>query len=60
MPRSVGVVSALRQAVTGALAERVVMRVAATRVPQLERDIAALQGQEFGRNSRGQGRQSSR
>jgi NAD(P)-dependent dehydrogenase (short-subunit alcohol dehydrogenase family) len=60
VPRSVGVVAALRQAVTGALAERVVMRVAATRVPQLERDIAALQGQEFGRNSRGQGRQSSR
>jgi NAD(P)-dependent dehydrogenase (short-subunit alcohol dehydrogenase family) len=53
VPRTVGVVSALRQAVTGALAEKVVVRVSASRVPQLERDIAALQGQEFGRNSQG-------
>ena len=65
VPRSVGVVSALRQVVTGALAEKVTMRISASRVPRLERDIAALQGQEFGRNSRGgrgtgQGRQSSR
>ncbi|MGY1679404.1 short-chain dehydrogenase/reductase [Geodermatophilus sp. SYSU D01176] len=53
VPRAVGVVAALRQVVTGALAERVVARVSASRVPQLERDIAALQGQEFGRTSQG-------
>jgi NAD(P)-dependent dehydrogenase (short-subunit alcohol dehydrogenase family) len=53
VPRSVGVVSALRQLVTGALAEKVMLRTAAVRVPQLERDIAALDGQEFGRNSVG-------
>ena len=28
------------------------MKVSATRVPQLERDIVALNGQEFGKNSR--------
>ena len=43
----------LRQLVTGALAEKVMLRTAAVRVPQLERDIAALDGQEFGRNSVG-------
>ncbi|MGY1652759.1 short-chain dehydrogenase/reductase [Geodermatophilus sp. SYSU D01119] len=53
VPRSVGVVSALRQAVTGAVAERVMVRLSAARVPQLERDIAALQGREFGRSSLG-------
>jgi NAD(P)-dependent dehydrogenase (short-subunit alcohol dehydrogenase family) len=53
VPRSVGVVSALRQLVTGALAEKVAMKVSATQVPQLERDIAALGGQEFGKNSVG-------
>src|SRR3954465_9454528 len=53
VPRSVGVVSALRQLVTGALAEKVMLRTAAVRVPQLERDIAALDDQEFGRNSVG-------
>jgi short-subunit dehydrogenase len=53
VPRSVGVVSALRQVVTGVLAEKVAMRVAAARVPQLERDIAALNGREFGTNSIG-------
>ncbi|MGX5654456.1 short-chain dehydrogenase/reductase [Geodermatophilus nigrescens] len=53
VPRSVGVVSALRQAVTGAVAERFVLRLSAARVPQLERDIAALQGREFGRSSLG-------
>src|SRR4051812_21129421 len=53
VPRSVGVVSALRQLATGALAEKVMLRTAALRVPQLERDIAALDGQEFGRNSVG-------
>src|SRR3954447_25299968 len=46
VPRSVGVVSALRQMVTGALAEKVAMKVSAKRVPQLERDIRALNGQE--------------
>ena len=53
VPRSVGTVAALRQVVTGALAERVMARAAAAAVPQLERDIEALQGQEFGRNSLG-------
>src|SRR3954471_1870257 len=53
VPRSVGVVSALRQVVTGALAEKVALKVSAARVPQLEADIAALDGREFGRNSAG-------
>jgi hypothetical protein len=53
VPRSVGVVSALRQVLTGALAEKVAMKVSAARVPALERDIARLGGQEFGRNSVG-------
>jgi hypothetical protein len=53
VPRSVGTVAALRQMVTGVLAEKVAMRVSATKVPQLERDIAALNGQEFGSNSAG-------
>ncbi|MGY1773381.1 SDR family oxidoreductase [Blastococcus sp. SYSU D00813] len=53
VPRSVGTVAALRQVVTGALAERLMTRIAATAVPQLERDIEALQGQEFGRSSVG-------
>ena len=39
--------------VTGAIAEKLVMRAAATQVPQLERDIAALDGREFGTNSVG-------
>ena len=47
------VVSALRQMVTGVLAEKVAMKVSAKRVPQLERDIAALDGREFGKNSIG-------
>ncbi|WP_409332640.1 short-chain dehydrogenase/reductase [Trujillonella humicola] len=51
VPRSVGTVAALRQVVTGALAERLMTRIAATAVPQLERDIEALRGQEFGRSS---------
>ncbi|SNR34171.1 SDR family oxidoreductase [Blastococcus mobilis] len=51
VPGSVGVVSALRQLVTGVVAEKVAMRVSAERVPQLERDIRALNGQEFGKNS---------
>jgi NAD(P)-dependent dehydrogenase (short-subunit alcohol dehydrogenase family) len=53
VPGSVGVVSALRQMVTGVVAEKVAMRVSARKVPQLERDIEALDGQEFGRNSVG-------
>jgi NAD(P)-dependent dehydrogenase (short-subunit alcohol dehydrogenase family) len=53
VPRSVGLVSALRQVITGAVGERLAMKVAAGRVPQLERDIAALQGREFGANSVG-------
>jgi NAD(P)-dependent dehydrogenase (short-subunit alcohol dehydrogenase family) len=53
VPGSVGVVSALRQMVTGVVAEKVAMAVSAKRVPQLERDIAALDGQEFGKNSVG-------
>ena len=53
VPRSVGVVAALRQLVTGVLAEKVAMRVSAKKVPQLERDIAALNGQEFGQHSLG-------
>jgi NAD(P)-dependent dehydrogenase (short-subunit alcohol dehydrogenase family) len=53
VPRSVGVVSALRQVITGAVGERIAMKVSASRVPQLEADIAALQGREFGANSVG-------
>ncbi len=53
VPGSVGVVSALRQLVTGVVAEKVAMRVSAQRVPELERDIQALNGQEFGRTSVG-------
>ncbi len=53
VPGSVGVVSALRQVVTGVVAEKVAMLVSAKRVPQLERDIKALNGREFGTNSVG-------
>ena len=53
VPGSVAVVSALRQMVTGAVAEKVALLVSARRVPQLERDIAKLNGQEFGKNSIG-------
>ena len=53
VPGSVGVVSALRQVVTGVLAEKVMLPIVRSRVPQLERDIAALQGREFGANSVG-------
>jgi NAD(P)-dependent dehydrogenase (short-subunit alcohol dehydrogenase family) len=58
VPRSVGVVSALRQVVTGALSEKLMLRIAAGRVPQLEADIAKLDGQEFGKNSVGARRKS--
>jgi NAD(P)-dependent dehydrogenase (short-subunit alcohol dehydrogenase family) len=53
VPGSVAVVSALRQMVTGVVAEKAAMLVSAKRVPQLERDIAKLNGQEFGKNSVG-------
>src|SRR5436305_4038012 len=39
VPRSVGVVAAFRQVVTGALAEKVMMRASAAEAPQLETDI---------------------
>ncbi|WP_347060237.1 SDR family oxidoreductase [Blastococcus sp. HT6-30] len=53
VPRSVGTVAALRQLVTGVVAEKLATAVSAKRVPQLERDIAALGGQEFGVHSVG-------
>jgi NAD(P)-dependent dehydrogenase (short-subunit alcohol dehydrogenase family) len=53
VPGSVGVVSALRQMITGVVAEKIAMAVSAKRVPQLERDILALHGREFGKNSVG-------
>jgi NAD(P)-dependent dehydrogenase (short-subunit alcohol dehydrogenase family) len=53
VPGSVGIVSALRQVVTGAVSEQLMLVAAKRRVPQLERDIAALDGQEFGANSVG-------
>ena len=53
VPGSVGVVSALRQMVTGVVAEKVMLPIVKKRVPQLERDIEALQGREFGANSVG-------
>ena len=53
VPGSVAVVSALRQMVTGVLAEKVAMAVSKKQVPLLERDIAKLAGREFGKNSIG-------
>jgi NAD(P)-dependent dehydrogenase (short-subunit alcohol dehydrogenase family) len=53
VPGSVGAVSALRQLITGGLGEKVAMKISAGRVPALERDIAGLQGREFGVNSVG-------
>ena len=53
VPRSVGVVSAVRQVVTGAVAEKVMLPIVRSRVPQLEKDIAALEGRQFGANSVG-------
>ena len=53
VPRSVGTVAALRQVVTGVLSEKLAMAVSAKKVPQLERDIQALNGREFGTNSVG-------
>jgi NAD(P)-dependent dehydrogenase (short-subunit alcohol dehydrogenase family) len=51
VPRAVGVVAAWRQVVTGVLGEKLVLAQSRTAVPKLEREIAALAGQEFGANS---------
>ena len=56
VPRSVGVLSALRQVVSGVVAEKLLLRLARRRVPQLERDIAALDGRAFGAHSVGDDR----
>ncbi|CAA9271639.1 MAG: hypothetical protein AVDCRST_MAG52-3276 [uncultured Blastococcus sp.] len=53
VPGSVGVVSALRQLVTGVVGEKLAVAMSARRVPQLEREIAALGGREFGQHSVG-------
>jgi NAD(P)-dependent dehydrogenase (short-subunit alcohol dehydrogenase family) len=53
VPRSVGVVAALRQVFTGAVSEKLMVPITKRRVPQLERDIAALNGREFGSHSVG-------
>jgi NAD(P)-dependent dehydrogenase (short-subunit alcohol dehydrogenase family) len=53
VPGSVGVVSALRQVVSGAVGEKLMLPIVRRTVPQLERDIAALQGKEFGAHSVG-------
>jgi NAD(P)-dependent dehydrogenase (short-subunit alcohol dehydrogenase family) len=53
VPRSVGVVAALRQVFTGAVAEKIMLPITKRRVPQLEKDIAALGGRQFGANSVG-------
>jgi hypothetical protein len=59
VPRSVGVVSALRQVVSGAPSEKVMLKISAGRVPQLEADIATLNGREFGKNSVGNGKSAA-
>ncbi|SDO78920.1 short chain dehydrogenase [Klenkia soli] len=51
VPRSVGIFAAWRQAVVGAVGEKLVLAQAKTAVPQLEKEIAALGGEEFGANS---------
>jgi len=56
VPRSVGLFSAWRQAVVGAVGEKLVLAQARTAVPQLEQEIAALGGEEFGANSVERGR----
>jgi NAD(P)-dependent dehydrogenase (short-subunit alcohol dehydrogenase family) len=53
VPRSVGVVAALRQVFTGAVSEKIMLPITKRRVPQLEKDIAALGGRQFGANSVG-------
>jgi hypothetical protein len=51
VPRSVGTVAAWRQLVTGVLGEKLVLAQSRTAVPQLEREIAQLHGEEFGAHS---------
>jgi NAD(P)-dependent dehydrogenase (short-subunit alcohol dehydrogenase family) len=51
VPRSVGTVAAWRQLVTGVLGERLMLARARTTVPELERQLAELQGREFGAHS---------
>jgi NAD(P)-dependent dehydrogenase (short-subunit alcohol dehydrogenase family) len=53
VPRSVGVVAALRQVFTGAVSEKIMLPITKRRVPELEKDIAALGGRQFGANSVG-------
>jgi NAD(P)-dependent dehydrogenase (short-subunit alcohol dehydrogenase family) len=53
VPRSVGVVAALRQVFTGGVSEKLMLPITKRRVPQLEKDIAALEGRQFGANSIG-------
>lgn len=53
VPRSVGVVAALRQVFTGAVSEKLMLPIMKRRVPQLEKDIAALEGRQFGAHSVG-------
>jgi NAD(P)-dependent dehydrogenase (short-subunit alcohol dehydrogenase family) len=51
VPRAVGMVAAWRQLVTGVVGEKIVLAQSKHAVPQLEREIAELEGQEFGANS---------
>jgi NAD(P)-dependent dehydrogenase (short-subunit alcohol dehydrogenase family) len=51
VPRAVGTVAAWRQLVTGVLGEKLMLARSRTAVPRLEREIADLQGHEFGANS---------
>lgn len=59
VPRSVSFFAAWRQVVIGAVGEKLVLQRATTAVPQLEREIAALNGEEFGANSVERGRARS-
>jgi len=56
VPRSVVFFSAWRQAVIGAVGEKLVLAQSKVAVPQLEEEIAALNGEEFGANSVERGR----
>ena len=47
------IVAGDRTAALSAVAEKLTMMVSAKQVPQLEKEIAALNGQEFGSNSAG-------
>jgi NAD(P)-dependent dehydrogenase (short-subunit alcohol dehydrogenase family) len=51
VPRWVGVLSAGRQLVTGAVGERLALARARVAVPALERDVAALGDRQFGAHS---------